>query len=83
MSAGIKSTGFSVYATLFWAVVKCLEIFDVFNGQVALVYWISGWFPLMKVALNNNTLWARCFQGEGNVRNAISIWIIIVVLRFS
>ena len=33
--------------------------------------------------ISSNTLWARCFQGEGNVRNAISIWIIIVVLRFS
>ena len=73
MSAGSKSAGLSNYATLFWAMVKCLEIFDVFNGQVALVYWISGWFPLMKVALNNNTLWARCFKDEENVRNAISI----------
>ena len=67
MSAGIKSTGFSDYATLFWAVVKCLEIFDVFDGQDALAYWISGRFPLMKVSLNNTTLWARCFQGEENV----------------
>ena len=73
MSAGSKSVGLSNYATLFWAVVKCLEIFDVFNSQAALVYWISGWFPLMKVALNNNTLWARCFEDEENVRNAISI----------
>ena len=69
MSAGTKSTGFSVYATLFWAVVKCLEIFDVFDGQDALAYWINGQFPLMKVSLNNNTLWTTCFQGEGNVRN--------------
>ena len=69
MSAGIKSTGFSVYATLFWAVVKCLEIFYVFDGQDALAYWINGQFPLMKVSLNNNTLWTRCFQGKGNVRN--------------
>ena len=69
MSAGIKTASFSDYATLFWAVVECLEIFDEFDGQDALAYWISGWFPLMKVSLNNNTLWARCFQGEGNVRN--------------
>ena len=32
MSAGIKFAGFSDYATLFWVVVKCLEIFDVFDG---------------------------------------------------
>ena len=37
----------------------------------------------MKVSLNNNTLWARCFEDEGNVRNAISIKIIIVLLGFS
>ena len=69
MSAGIKTASFSDYATLFWAVVKCLEIFDEFDGQDALMYWISGRFPLMKVSLNNNTLWARCFQGEENIRN--------------
>ena len=69
MSVGIKSAGFSDYATLFWAVVKCLEIFDVFDSQDALTYWINGQFPLMKVSLNNNTLWTTCFQGEGNVRN--------------
>ena len=69
MSAGIKTASFSDYATLFWAVVKCLEIFDVFDGQDALAYWINGQFPLMKVSLNNNTLWTTCFQGEGNVRN--------------
>ena len=32
-------------------------------------YWVSGQFPLMKVSFHNNTLWARCFEGEGNVRN--------------
>ena len=69
MSASIKSASFLDYATLFWAAVKCLEIFDEFDGQDALAYWISGRFPLMKVSLSNNTLWARCFQGERNVRN--------------
>ena len=69
MSAGFKFACFSDYATLFWGVVKCLEIFDVFDGQDALAYWINGRFPLMNVSLNNNTLWTRCFQGEGNVRN--------------
>ena len=49
MSAGSKSAGLSNYATLFWAVVKCLEIFDVFYSQVALAYWFSGRYPLMKV----------------------------------
>lgn len=65
MSVGIKITSFLDYATLFCAVFKCLEIFDKFDGQDALAYWISGRFPLMKVSLNNNTLWARCFQGKG------------------
>ena len=31
----------------------------------------------------NNSLWARCFEEEVNVRNAISIWIIIFLLGFS
>ena len=31
----------------------------------------------------NKTLWARRFEDEGNVRNAISIWIINVLLEFS
>ena len=69
MSAGVKTTSFSDYATLFWAVVECLEIFDEFDSQDALACWISGRFPLIKVSLNNNILWARCFQGEGNVKN--------------
>ena len=30
--------------------IKCLEVFDVFNGQNALAYWISGQFPLIKVS---------------------------------
>ena len=41
----------------------------VINGQDALAYWVSGWFPLMKVSFHNHTLWARCFQVEGNVMN--------------
>ena len=36
----------------------------------------------MKVSLNN-TLKARCFEEEGNIMNAISIWIIFVVYGFS
>ena len=51
--------------------------------KMSLRYWSIGRSPLMKMLIHNNTLWARCFQGERNVRNAISIWIIIVVLRFS
>ena len=37
--------------------------------KMPLRYWPSGRSPLMKVLFNNNTLWARYFQGEGNVRN--------------
>ena len=51
--------------------------------KMSLRYWSIGRSPLMKMLFHNNTLWARCFQGEGNVRNAISIWIIIVVDLFS
>ena len=47
--------------------------------KMSLRYWSIGRSPLMKVSFHNNTLWARCFQGKGNVRNVISIWIIIVV----
>ena len=50
---------------------------------MSLEYWSYGKSPLMKVSLNNNTLRARCFEEEGNIRNAISIWIIFVVYRFS
>ena len=51
--------------------------------KMSLRYWTNGRSPLIKMLFHNNTLWERCFQGKGNVRNAISIWIIIVVLRFS
>ena len=47
--------------------------------KMSLRYWSVGRSPLMNVSFHNNTLWARCFQGKGNVRNAISIWIIVVV----
>ena len=30
--------------------IKCLEVFDVFNGRDTLAYWVSGLFPLMKVS---------------------------------
>ena len=30
--------------------IKCLEVFDVFNGRDTLTYWVSGRFPLMKVS---------------------------------
>ena len=58
-----------IYLLKLWVVTRCLELVGVFNVQDALEYWVSGWFYLMKVSLHNNTLWARCFQGEGNVRN--------------
>ena len=45
MSAGIKSAGFLDYATLFWAVVKCLEIFDVFDGQMPWRIGLVAGFP--------------------------------------
>ena len=51
--------------------------------KMSLEYWFYGKSPLMKVSLNNNTLRARCFEKEGNIRNAISIWIIFVVYGFS
>ena len=61
------------------------NIFVTVNLQckMSLEYWSYGKSPLMKVSLNNNTLRARCFEEEGNIRNAISIWIIFVVYRFS
>ena len=37
--------------------------------KMSLRYWSVGRSPLMNVSFHNNTLWARCFQGEGNVRN--------------
>ena len=57
------------YLHKLWVVTKCLEVVGVFNVQGALKYWVSGQFPLKKVSFHNNTLWARCFQWEGNVRN--------------
>ena len=64
MSVGIKSAGFSDYATLFWAVVKYLEIFDVFDDQNALAYWISGQFPLMKVSFQATPCGQGVFKGR-------------------
>ena len=58
-----------IYLLKLRAVTWCLEVVGVFNVQDALEYWISGRFPLMKVSFHNNTLWARCFQEERNVRN--------------
>ena len=57
------------YAPMSWAMINCFGAVHVINSQDALAYWVSGWFPLMKVSFHNNTLWARCFQGEENVRN--------------
>ena len=51
------------------AMAKCLEVVDVFNLQDTLEYWVNSRFPLMKVSFHNNTLWARCFERGGNVRN--------------
>ena len=58
-----------IYLLKLWAVTWCLEVVGVFNVQDALEYWVSGRFPLMKVSFHNTILWARCFQGEGNVKN--------------
>ena len=30
--------------------IKCLEVFDVFNGRDTLAYWVSSRFPLKKVS---------------------------------
>ena len=57
------------YAPMSWAMINCFGAVCVINGQDAFAYWVSGQFPLMKVSFQNNTLWARCFQGEGNIRN--------------
>lgn len=40
---GMRRNGASLLKL--WPVGKCLEIFDVFDGQDALAYWISGRFP--------------------------------------
>ena len=58
-----------IYMLKLWIVIRCLEVVGVFNVQDALEYWVSGRFPLMKVSFHNTILWARCFQGEGNVKN--------------
>ena len=57
------------YAPMSRVVINCFGAVHVINSQDALAYWVSGWVPLMKVSFHNNTLWARCFQGEENVRN--------------
>ena len=56
------------YAPMSWAVINFFGAIHVINIQDALAYWVSGWFTLMRVSFHNTTLWARCFQGEGNVR---------------
>ena len=43
---------------------KCMNMVII----MSLRYWSIGRSPLMNVSFYNN-LWARCFQGEGNVRN--------------
>ena len=57
------------YVPMSWAMINCFGAVRVINGQDALAYWVNGRFPLMKVSFQNNTLWVRCFQEEGNVRN--------------
>ena len=57
------------YAPMSWAVINCFGAIPVINGQDALAYWVRGQFLLMKVSFHTTTLWARCFQREGNVRN--------------
>ena len=47
--------------------------------KMLLRYWSTKRSSLIKTFFHSYTLWARCFQGEGNVRNNISNWIIIVV----
>ena len=64
MSAGFKFACFSDYATLFWGVVKCLEIFDVFDSRGALAYWISGRFPLIKVSFQATPCGQGDFEGR-------------------
>ena len=36
--------------------IKCLELFDVFNGWDTLAYWVSGRFPLMKVSFQGTPI---------------------------
>ena len=57
------------YVPMSWAMINCFGAVRVINGQDALAYWVNSRFPLMKVSFQNNTLWVRCFQEEGNVRN--------------
>ena len=68
------------YAPMSWAVINCFGAIHVINIQDALAYWVSGWFTLMKVSFHNTTLWARCFQGEGNVRK-YEIIVVIPLVR--
>ena len=51
-----------------WALISCYGNIRMIDGQDTLAYWVSGRFPLMKVSSLNNTSWARCFEGDGNIR---------------
>ena len=37
--------------------------------KISIRFWSIGRSPLMSVSFHSNTLWARYFQGEGNVGN--------------
>ena len=62
---------------------KCLEIFDVMMVKLLWCIGLVANSPQEGVTQYNNTFCAMCFEVEGNVRNAISILIIIVLLKFS
>jgi len=56
--------------------IKCLEVFDVFSGQDALAYWISGRFPLMKVSFQATP----CGQGVLEARELLGTPILIIIV---
>ena len=62
-----------IYMLKLWIVIRCLEVVGVFNVQDALEYWVSGWFPLMKMS----TTKTPCGQGVLKEREILRthIWV--------
>ena len=62
-----------MYMLKLWIVIRCLEVVGVFNVQDALEYWVSGWFPLMKMS----TTKTPCGQGVLKEREILRthIWV--------
>ena len=62
-----------IYLLQLWTMTRCLEVVGVFNFQDALEYWVSGWFPFMKMS----TTTTPCGQGVLKEREMLGthIWV--------